>query len=159
MGTLRSWMYEAEGMYLFTRSAIVSVSGYLMFAETFSVWIVDSSTTDHIARNRMVLKTSRWFIVDSKRIEIGNNSSVEVLRIGTSKFVFHRGHTLLLPDVLYAPDVMYSWISVLVLVKLSLLIEFLDGYVNLYRGTELLGNGYLSDGFRVFYIVRFSPPS
>jgi len=73
--------------------------------------------------------------------------------------VFHRGHTLLLPDVLYAPDVMYSWISVLVLVKLSLLIEFLDGYVNLYRGTELLGNGYLSDGFRVFYIVRFSPPS
>jgi hypothetical protein len=65
----------------------------------------------------------------------------------------------LLPDVLYAPDVMYSWISVLVLVKLSLLIEFLDGYVNLYRGTELLGNGYLSDGFRVFYIVRFSPPS
>ena len=52
-------MYEAEGMYLFTRSAIVSVSGYLMFAETFSVWIVDSSTTDHIARNRMVLKTSR----------------------------------------------------------------------------------------------------
>ena len=73
--------------------------------------------------------------------------------------MFHRGHTLLLPDVLYAPDVMYSWISVLVLVKLSLLIEFLDGYVNLYRGTELLGNGYLSDGFRVFYIVRFSPPS
>lgn len=65
----------------------------------------------------------------------------------------------MLPDVLYAPDVMYSWISVLVLVKFSLLIEFLDGYVNLYRGTELLGNGYLSDGFRVFYIVRFSPPS
>lgn len=65
----------------------------------------------------------------------------------------------MLPDVLYAPDVMYSLIYVLVLVKLSLLIEFIDGYGYLYRGTELLGNGYLSDGFMVLYIVRFSPPS
>lgn len=73
--------------------------------------------------------------------------------------MFHRGHTLLLPDVLYAPDVMYSLISVLVLVKLSLLIEFIDGYVNLYRGTDLLGKGYLSEGFMVLYIFRFSPPS
>ena len=43
--------------------------------------------------------------VGNKDIKVGNGASMEVLGIGTYKLELHGGRTLLLHDVLYAPEI------------------------------------------------------
>jgi len=66
----------------------------------------------------------------------GEASSFEVLGIGTCELTFRGGRKLLLHYVWYAPDVRRSLLSVIVLFNLGFRMEFLDGCVNLYLGTD-----------------------
>ena len=50
---------------------------------------------------------------------MGNGVSVEVLGIGTYKLELRGGHTLLLHDVLYAPEIRRNIISVVTLLILG----------------------------------------
>ena len=50
---------------------------------------------------------------------MGNGASVEVLGIGTYKLDLRDGRTLLLHDVLYAPEIQRNLLSLLVLLRLG----------------------------------------
>ena len=50
---------------------------------------------------------------------MGNRASVEVLGIGTYKLDLRGGRTLLLHDVLYAPEIRRNLLSLLVLLRLG----------------------------------------
>ena len=50
---------------------------------------------------------------------MGNNTSVDVLGIDTCKLLMRKGRTLYLHDVLFAPEVRWNIVSVVVLVKLG----------------------------------------
>ena len=63
------------------------VSSCLMLTETVSYWTVDSTATDHIARDRNAYIDFRRIPKRSSRIYMGNNTSTDVLRIGTLKLL------------------------------------------------------------------------
>ena len=130
-------------------NSAVYVSSCCMVAETFPVWTVDSAATDHIARDRGAFVDFRRIPKGSKRIYMGNNSSVDVLGIGTCELTFHGGRKLLLHDVLYAPEIRRSLVSVLVLLRYGLKMVFEYAGVTLYLGSKLVGTGCLSNGFMV----------
>ena len=76
-----------------------------MLVETGPYWTVDSTTTDHIVRDRNAFVDFFRISKGSRIIYMGNNTSTDVLGIGTCKLVMRKGRTLYLHDVLYAPQV------------------------------------------------------
>lgn len=70
--------------------------------------------------------------------------------------MFNGGDKLLLHDVLYAPDIRRSLISVLALLELGFRIEFVGKCVNLYLGTVLYGSGSLCNRFMVLDTISSS---
>ena len=132
------------------------VTSCVMMAETNPVWIVDSAATDHITPDRASFVDYRRLPAGSQRIYMGNNSSVEVLGIGTCEVAFRTGHKLLLHDVLYAPDVRRSLVSVLVLLRYGLKLVFVNDVVTVYRDELCIGNGYINSGFMVLDTVTSS---
>ena len=102
----------------------VFISSCLMLIETVSFWIVDSTTTDHIGRDRNAYVDFHRILKGSRSIYMGNNTSADVLRIGTCKLIMRKGCTLYLHDVLYAPEIRRNLVSLVVLVKLGFKIAF-----------------------------------
>ena len=69
------------------------------------MWIVDSTTTEHVARDRVGFVENCRIPVGSRDIKVGNGASVEVFGIGTYKLELRGGRTLLLHDILYVPEI------------------------------------------------------
>ena len=80
---------------------------------------------------------------------MGNNTSSNVLGIGTCKLLMQQGRTLYLHDVLYAPEVRRNLVSVVILVKFGFKIVFEQDYVKVLLDNIVYGYGFLSDGFIV----------
>ena len=80
---------------------------------------------------------------------MGNNTSVDVLGIGTCKLLTRKGRTLYLHDVLYALEVHRNLVFVVVLVKLGFKIEFEQDYAKVLLDNIVYGYGFLLDGFIV----------
>ena len=81
------------------------------------MWTVDSTTIEHIARDRVGFMEYHRIPIGSRDIKVGNGASVEVLGIGTYKLELRGGHTLLLHDVLYAPKIRRNLLSVVTLLR------------------------------------------
>ena len=125
------------------------VSSFLMLTETVPYWTVDSTATDHIARDRNAYVDFRRVLKGSRSIYMGNNTSTNVLRIGTFKLLMWKDLTLYLHDVLFASKVRRNLVSVVVLVKLGFKIVFEQDYVKVLLDNIVYGCGFLSDGFIV----------
>ena len=84
---------------------------------------------------------------------MGNNASVDMLRIGTCKLLMQKGRALYLHDVFYAPKVRQNLVSVVVLVKLGFKIVFEQDCVKVLLDNIVYGYGFMSDGFVVLDII------
>ena len=60
----------------------IYVSSCLMLAETVPFWTVDSTATDHVARDRTSFMEFHRISKGSRCIYMGNNASAVVLGIG-----------------------------------------------------------------------------
>ena len=87
---------------------------------------------------------------------MGDNTSVDVLRIGTCKLLMWKGCTLYLHDVLYAPKVRQNLISVTVLVKLGFKIVFEQDCVKVLLDNMVYGYGFLSNRFIVLDTIHIN---
>ena len=125
------------------------VSSSLMLIETVPYWIVDSATTDHIARDRYAYVDFHRIPKGSRSIYMRNNTSADVLGIGTCKLLMQKGCTLYLHDVLFASEVRLNLVSVVVLVKLGFKIAFEQDYVKVLLDNIVYGYGFLPDRFIV----------
>ena len=83
---------------------------------------------------RRIPQGTRW-------IYVGNNSRVEVKGKGTCKLELRGGRTLLLHDVLYAPDIRRNLVSVRVLLELGYSLNFSGRTLTIYFGSEYYGSG------------------
>ena len=83
------------------------------------MWTIDSAVTEHVARDKVGFVEYRRIPVGSRVIKVGNEASVEVLGIGTYKLELCGGRTLLLHDVLYAPEIRRNLLSVITLLRLG----------------------------------------
>ena len=88
-----------------TSSNMVYVSSIVLLTEFYSLWIIDSRATDHIARDQGAFIEYHRIPADTKWIYIGDNSRVEVKGIGICELDLHNGHILFLHDVLYASEI------------------------------------------------------
>ena len=78
----------------------VFVSSCLVLIKTVPFYTVDLTTTDHIARDRNAYVDFHRIPKGSKSIYMGNNTSTDVLGIGTYRLIMQKGRTLYLHDVL-----------------------------------------------------------
>nr|CAD1823418.1 unnamed protein product [Ananas comosus var. bracteatus] len=81
----------------------------------------DSGATDHVAGDQGAFVEYRRVQTGTKWIYVGNNAEVDVKGIRTCKLVLHGGRTLLLHDILYAPEIRRNLVSVSVLLDLGLM--------------------------------------
>ena len=86
---------------------------------------------------------------------MGNNTSINVLGIGTCKLVMRKGRTLYLHDVLYALEVRRNLVFIVVLLQLGFKIVFEKDCVNVLLYNVCYGYSFMLDGF----IVLDSIPS
>ena len=100
-------------------SRCVFVTSHVMIADSTPVWTVDSAATDHVARDCAGFMEFRRILIRSRNFTMGNGASVKVLGIGTYKLDLRDGRTLLLHDVLYAPEIQRNLLSLLVLLRLG----------------------------------------
>ena len=142
---------EAKVPSFYTSYMCVSSSMFLV--ESDPLWIVDSGATDHIARDREAFEDFRRISSGTKWIFVGNNSKVEVKGIGTCKIDLHGGRTLILQDVLYAPDIRRNIVSVVKLLNLGYKWIFHDNCVDLYFDSSYFGSGYIYEGFFVLSAI------
>ncbi|XP_059309943.1 uncharacterized protein LOC132061088 [Lycium ferocissimum] len=85
--------------------------------------IVDSGATDHVSRDREAFVEFR-VSPESRWIYVGNNAKLEVKGIGTCKMDLRGGRSLMLHDVLYAPEIRRNLVSVSVLPDLGFDLKF-----------------------------------
>ncbi|CAA7045970.1 unnamed protein product [Microthlaspi erraticum] len=93
------------------------VSSCVMLTESHPLWIEDSGATDHVARSREAFVEYRRVPKGTRWLYVGNNSKVAVQGIGTCQLHMSGGKTLILHDVLYAPEIRRDLVSVLALLK------------------------------------------
>ena len=74
---------------------------------------------------------------------MGNNTLVDVIRIGTYRLVMWKGRTLYLHDVLYALEVRQNLVSIVVLVKLGFKIVFEQDCVKVLLDKVVYGYRFL----------------
>ena len=123
------------------------VSTFLMLTKTVPYWTIDLVATDHIAQDRNAYVDFRRIPKGSRSIYMGNNTSADVLGIGTCKLLMRKGHALYLHDVLYALKVHRNLASIVVLVKLGFKIVFEQDCVKVLLDNIVYVYGFLSDGF------------
>ncbi|KAK2979912.1 hypothetical protein RJ640_029575 [Escallonia rubra] len=97
------------------------VSSHVMVAHSQPVWFVDTGATKHVARDREGFVDYHRIPVGSKHIFMGNNSSEEVLGVGSYQLKLRTGRTLILEDVRYAPTVRLNLLSVTALLDSAIL--------------------------------------
>ena len=140
---------EPKVLFAQTRPSNLYVSSRLMLVETVPFWTVDSTATNHVARDRTTYVEFCRIPKGNRSIYMGNNASTDVLRIGTCKLELRGGRTLYLHDVLYAPKVRRNLVSVLVLLELGFQLMFNKGCVKVFLDNVYYGSGYVLDGFMV----------
>lgn len=123
------------------------VSSCLFFTKFNPMWIVNSRATNHITKDcetyvefRRVSSGTRW-------IYVGNNSKAKVHDIDTCKLKFHGGHTLLLYDVLFTPDIRRNLVSTIILLKLGFSLNFHGSSLPIYSDTIFYVSCFVSDNF------------
>ena len=97
----------------------VFVTSHVLVANSTPMWIVDLVASVHVARDRVGFVENCQIPVESRDIKVRNGASVEVLGIGTYKLELQGGRTLLLHDILYAPEIQRNLISVVTLLRLG----------------------------------------
>lgn len=116
------------------------------------MWVVDSGATCHVARDRDGFLDYRRVPAGSMRVYVGNTTSIQVLGIGTCMLKLRQGRTLILHDVLYAPDIRRNLVSVNSMLRLGFSFLLEGNSVKIFLATKFYGFGFMSDGFMVLDI-------
>jgi len=83
---------------------------------------------------------------------MGNGDSVDVLGMGTYKLYLHEGRTLLIHDVLYAPNIRQNLLSVIALLRLGFLLSFENNGVQIFIRTTFCDSNFIHNGLFILII-------
>ncbi|KAK2980404.1 hypothetical protein RJ640_014577 [Escallonia rubra] len=103
------------------------------------------SATKHVARDREGFVDYHRIPVGSKHIFMGNNSSEEVLGVGSYQLKLRTGRTLILDDVRYAPTVRLNLLSVIALLDSGFSFIFRGNKLDIFLDDVLFGHGFRMD--------------
>jgi hypothetical protein len=85
---------------------------------------------------------------------MGNNSRVPVKGISTCKLNIRDGRTLLLHDVLFAPEIRRNLVSVVLLLRFGFTLSMCSSSIKLYLDDVCYSYGYVSNGFIILDVVN-----
>ena len=128
-------------------------------ADSHPLWTVDSGATDHVAKDRDLFVDFRRIPQGSKWLYVGNNSRVPVKGIGTCKLDMRDGRTLLLHDVLFAPDIRRNLVSVVVLLRFGFTLNMCSTNIKLYLDDVCYSYEYVSNGFTILDVINIMTSS
>lgn len=89
----------------YVTASIALFDSYAYLIKFHPLWTVDSWTIDNVAKDHDVFVDFHWILHRIRWIYVENNAHVEVKGIGTYKLCMRDGRTLLLHDILFAPDI------------------------------------------------------
>ncbi|KAK2977798.1 hypothetical protein RJ640_029843 [Escallonia rubra] len=121
------------------------VSSHVMVTHSQPVWFVDTCATKHVARDREGFVDYHRILVGSKHIFMGNNSSEEVLGVGSYHPKLRIGRTLILEDVRYAPTIRLNLLSVTALLDSGFSFIFRGNKLDIFLDDILFGHGFRMD--------------
>ncbi|KAK2982911.1 hypothetical protein RJ640_006325 [Escallonia rubra] len=121
------------------------VSSHVMVAHSQPMWFVDTCATKHVARDREGFVDYHRIPVGSKHIFMGNNSSEEVLGVGSYQLKLRTGRTLILDDVRYAPTVQLNLLSVTALLDSGFSFIFRVNKLDIFLDDVLFRHGFRMD--------------
>ncbi|KAK2978454.1 hypothetical protein RJ640_023712 [Escallonia rubra] len=121
------------------------VSSHVMVAHSQPAWFVDTGATKHVARDREGFVDYHRIPVGSKHIFMGNNSSEEVLGVGSYQLKLRTGRTLILEDVRYAPTARLNLLSVTALLDSCFFFIFRGNKLDIFLDDVLFGHGFCMD--------------
>ncbi|KAK2972214.1 hypothetical protein RJ640_002618 [Escallonia rubra] len=121
------------------------VSSHVMVAHSQLVWFVDTGATKHVAHDREGFVDYHRIPLGSKHIFMGNNSSEEVLGVGSYQLKLRTGSTLILKDVRYAPTVRLNLLSVTALLDNVFFFIFRGNKLDIFLDDVLFGHGFRMD--------------
>jgi hypothetical protein len=122
--------------------------------DSYPLWTVDSGAIDYVAKDRDLFVDFRRIPQGSKWFYVGNNSRVPVKGISTCKLDMRDGRTLLLHDVLFAPEIRRNLVSVVVLLRFGFILNMCGTSIKLYLDDVCYGYRYVSSGFIILYVVN-----
>jgi len=125
------------------------VSSTSLLTESYPMWILDSGSTDHVSRDREAFVEFRRVSPGSRWIYVGNNARLEVKGIGTCKVDLRGGRSLMLHDVLYAPEIRRNLVSVFVLLEVGFDLFCSRNGIRITLDNVFYGFGLLYDRFIV----------
>ena len=140
--------------YVSESALYVSSSVYL--TESHPLWTVDLGATDHVAKDHDVFVEFHRILYGSKWLYVGNNSRIKVKGVSTCKLSMCGGRTLILHDVLFAPNIRRNLVSVIVLMQFGYALNFYGTCLNVFFRKTFYGSGYLLDGFIVMDVDNVS---
>ena len=76
---------------LYELVSVINVYSFVYLTESYYLWTVDSRATNYVAKGKSSFLEFRWVQKGTRWIYVGNNSRVEVKRIGMCKLVMRSG--------------------------------------------------------------------
>jgi hypothetical protein len=122
--------------------------------DSYHLWTVDSGAIDYVAKDRDLFVDFRRITQGSKWLYVGNNSRVPVKGICTCKLDIRDGRTLLLHDVLFAPEIRRNLVSIVVLLRFGFTLNMCSTSIKLYLDDVCYGYRYVSNGFIILDVVN-----
>ncbi|WVZ89020.1 hypothetical protein U9M48_035482 [Paspalum notatum var. saurae] len=118
-----------------------------LFTTTFpNSWVVDSSSTSHIARDHKSFTSMQTIPKGNRYVYLGTNAKADILGIGNYVLKLFGGRKLLLNDTLYSPSMRRNLISVSQLESIGYDIPFGKGNVKILLDEKLVHTGVQHDG-------------
>lgn len=133
----------------FEDSRFVYVTSHVLVVDPSLMCTVDSVATKHIAQDRVGYVEYRRISTGSRDIKVRNGESVQMLGIGTYKLNLRGGCTLLLHDVLYAPEVRWNLLSIVALMRFGVHLFFRIMVFRFIWEQYIMNMAFISSGFMV----------
>ena len=102
-------------------SHVVEVS---FITDTSNTWCINSSATNHICNTLQGFRSTRQCRDGEIKLTLASNATILVVAIGVVVLEFQNNRTLVLPDVLYVPNLRRKLIYVSKLIDKGFTISF-----------------------------------
>jgi hypothetical protein len=124
--------------------------------DSYLLWTVDLGATNHVAKDRDLFVDFRRIPQGTKWLYVRNNSRVPAKGIYACKLDIHDGRTLLLHDVLFAPEIRRNLVSVVVLLRFGFTLNMCSTSIKLYLDDVCYGYGYgyVSNDFIILDVIN-----
>ncbi|WVZ22010.1 hypothetical protein V8G54_000554, partial [Vigna mungo] len=131
----------------------VEMVSEIFCVQTDDSWWIDSGASRHVCKDRCLFKTFKEDD-NGEVLYMGNDSMAKVLGVGQVELLLSSGKSLVLRDVLYAPELRRNLVSGVILNRLGFKLVFESDKFILSKGGVFVGLGYLCNNMFKLSVIN-----